>query len=249
MNSELKVALVTGGAKGIGAEYSKALANNKFRVVVADIDLDAINATIRQIRNNGGEAIGIQVDVSSWSEVEEMITEVKNTYKRIDVLVNNAALYAVIEKKSILDISDEEWDRVMHVNVKGTFNCCKAVIPLMKKNGGKIINISSSTVFSGTPGFVHYVSSKAALIGFTRSLAREIGTQGITVNNIAPGLTRSGSNNNLTDEYFENIAAKTCLDRVQVPSDLVGMLLFLSSEGSDYITGQTLVVDGGMVMN
>jgi 3-oxoacyl-[acyl-carrier protein] reductase len=172
-------------------------------------------------------------------------------YGRIDVLVNNAGLYSALKKKPFMEISPEEWDQVMGVNVKGLFLCVKAVYPAMKKQGkGKIINISSGTVLGGSPLFLHYVSSKAGVIGFTRALAREVGPDNVCVNAITPGLTISGPNQEgvMTPEQLADRRRRRCFQRDQYPQDLVGTVIFLSSDESDFITGQTINVDGGMNM-
>jgi 3-oxoacyl-[acyl-carrier protein] reductase len=174
-------------------------------------------------------------------------------FGRIDVLVNNAAFFATIpmSRVPLEEISVEEWDRMMAVNLRGIFLCCKAVLPAMRRQGkGKIINISSGTALSGSPTRIHYVTSKAGVLGFTRTLAREVGPSGITVNAIAPGNTLSEENP--TPEILQQRSARVgdrALARVQLPADLVGTLLFFASDASDFITGQTLVVDGGATMH
>ena len=185
-----KVAIVTGGGRGIGVEYAKVLAAEGAKVAVTDI-VDT-ETTVNIIKQAGGEAIGIHCDVTDPDNIKAMVAETVYTYGRLDILVNNAALFADLKQGSFLDIDETEWDRVMQVNTRGVFSCSKAAVPEMKKNGyGKIINIASGTVFKGTPMLLHYVSSKGAQIAFTRALAREVGDDGITVNCIAPGLTMS----------------------------------------------------------
>ncbi|MCZ6548108.1 MAG: SDR family oxidoreductase, partial [Deltaproteobacteria bacterium] len=169
-------------------------------------------------------------------------------YGRIDVLVNNAGLYTALKKKPFMEIPVGEWDQVMAVNLKGLFLCAQAVHPAMKKQGkGKIINISSGTVLGGTPFFVHYVASKAGVIGFTRALARELGPDNISVNAITPGLTISSPQQEgvMTPEQREDRRRRRCFQRDQLPEDLVGTVAFLSSDDSNFITGQTINVDGG----
>ena len=173
-------------------------------------------------------------------------------YGHIDVLVNNAGLYSALKKKNFMEIDPDEWDRVMAVNLKGLFLCVKAVYPAMQRQGkGKIINISSGTALSGSPFFLHYVSSKAGVIGFTRALAREVGGDNICVNSIMPGLTISGSNQEgvMTAEQLADRRKRRCFQRDQYPQDLVGTVIFLASNDSDFMTGQSIGVDGGMNMH
>ncbi|MEX2453384.1 MAG: 3-oxoacyl-ACP reductase family protein [Rhodospirillaceae bacterium] len=247
---EGRVAIVTGAGRGIGAEYAKALAAEGAKVTVTDI-VDTEN-TVNIIRQAGGEAIGIHCDVTKPDSVKAMVAETVETFGKLDIMVNNAALFADLKQRSFLEIDEAEWDRVMQVNTRGVFTCSKAAVPEMKKNGyGKIVNIASGTVFKGTPMLLHYVSSKGAQIAFTRALAREVGEHGITVNCIAPGLTMSEKV--ADDEQWIAVkggnTASRALKREEVPEDLLGAVVFFSSTDSDFITGQTLVVDGGSAMH
>jgi NAD(P)-dependent dehydrogenase (short-subunit alcohol dehydrogenase family) len=247
---EGRVAIVTGSGRGIGAGYAKALAAEGAKVAVTDI-LDTDN-TVNIIRQAGGEAIGIRCDVTKPEQVKALVAETVSKFGKLDILVNNAAIFADLPLRSFLEIPEEEWDRVMQVNTRGVFSCTKAAVPEMKKNGyGKIVNIASGTVFKGTPMLLHYVSSKGAQIAFTRALAREVGDFGITVNCIAPGLTMSEAI--ADDEQWLAIkggnTASRALKREEVPEDLLGAVVFFSSTDSDFITGQTLVVDGGSAMH
>jgi NAD(P)-dependent dehydrogenase (short-subunit alcohol dehydrogenase family) len=243
-------AIVTGGAQGIGAAYAAALAAEGADVVVADI-VDTQRA-VDTIGNTGGRIVGVHCDVASAKSCSDMAAAAIRAFGKIDILVNNAAIFASITRKPFEELSVDEWDQVMAVNVRGTFNAVKAVFPDMKKNKrGKIINVSSATVFSGTPGMLHYVTSKGAVVAFTRSLAREVAVHGITVNGIAPGLTMSEGLLNQRDvlEPFAKVAmASRAIKREQLPEDLVGTLLYLASSDSDFMTGQTITVDGGYVM-
>ena len=190
-----KVAIVTGGGVGIGKAYAHGLAKEGAKVVVADIQDTEAKKVAADIKQAGGEAMAVYVDVTSTEKTEAMAQAALKAYGRVDILVNNAGLYSALKKKNFMEIDGEEWDRVMAVNVKGLWHCVKAVYPAMKQQGkGKIINISSGTILGGTPLFLHYVSSKAAVVGFTRALAREVGSDNICVNSIMPGLTISGSN-------------------------------------------------------
>jgi 3-oxoacyl-[acyl-carrier protein] reductase len=246
-----KVAIVTGGGVGIGRAYCLGLAKEGAKVVVADIQEAEAKKVAGEIERDGGEAFAVAVDVTSIDKTRAMAEAVLRKYGRIDVLVNNAALYSAIKKKPFSEISEEEWDRVMAVNVKGLFLCVQAVYPAMKsQKKGKIINISSGTALGGTPFFLHYVTSKAGVIGFTRALARELGADNISVNAITPGLTISGPQQEgvLTPEQLLDRRKKRSFQRDQKPDDLVGTVVFLASDDSDFITGQTINVDGGANM-
>ena len=243
-----KVIIVTGGGLGIGRAYSKGLAKEGAKVVVADIQVEAARQVADEILTEGGEALPVAVDVTSPEKTREMAETTVKRYGRIDVLVNNAGLYTALKKKPFMEIPVDEWDKVMAVNLKGLFLCVQAVHPAMKKQGkGKVINISSGTVLGGTPFFVHYVASKAGVIGFTRALARELGPDNISVNAITPGLTISSPQQEgvMTPEQREDRRRRRCFQRDQFPEDLVGTVTFLSSEDSNFITGQTINVDGG----
>ena len=247
---EGKTAIVTGAAQGIGAVYARALAQEGAKVCLSDI-LDTAPA-VEEIRKAGGEAIGIHCDVTDPENIRAMVAETISTFGKLDILVNNAALFADLKQGSFLDIDEAEWDRVMQINTRGVFSCVKAAVPEMKKNGyGKIINIASGTVFKGTPMLLHYVSSKGAQVAFTRALAREVGDDGITVNCIAPGLTMSEKviNDDQWTAVKDGNTASRAIKREQMPEDLIGALVFFSSKDSDFITGQTLVVDGGSAMH
>ena len=245
-----RVAIVTGGGRGIGVEYAKVLAAEGAKVAVTDI-VDT-ETTVKIIEQAGGEAIGIHCDVTDTDNIKSMVAETLDAFGKIDILVNNAALFADLNQGSFLDIDEAEWDRVMRINTRGVFSCTKAVVPEMKKNGyGKIVNIASGTVFKGTPMLLHYVSSKGAQVAFTRALAREVGDDGITVNCIAPGLTMSEKvvGDPQWDAVKDGNTATRAIKREQMPEDLIGTLVFFSSSDSDFITGQTLVVDGGSAMH
>ena len=241
-----KVAIVTGGARHIGAAYCRRLAAEGAAVVIADV-LDG-ESVVEDIASSGGKAIALKVDVSQEEDTARMAVETVKAFGRIDILVNNAAIFINIERRPFYEISAQEWDRVSAVNIKGPFLCAKAVFPRMKQQrSGKIINIASSTVFTGTPLFLHYVASKAALVGMTRSLAREVGEFGICVNAIAPGLVQH-EGQNAPKEFTEFQLKARSLKRLQTPEDLLGVLVYLASSDSDFVTGQTILVDGGSVL-
>jgi NAD(P)-dependent dehydrogenase (short-subunit alcohol dehydrogenase family) len=246
-----RVAIVTGGAQGIGAAYAKALAAEGARVAVADI-LDC-TAVAKEIESRGGSAMAVKVNVADEASAQAMAEAVAEHFGRIDILVNNAAVYASLQLQSFEHIDIAEWDKVMAVNVRGPFLCAKAVVPFMRRNKyGRIINISSGTPFKGTPNLLHYVTSKGAILAFTRALAREVGDDGICVNTLAPGLVLSEGvmqNVELRDKLTGPVIASRAIKRDQMPEDLVKPLLFLASDDCGFMTGETVVVDGGSVMH
>ena len=244
---EGRVVIVTGGAHGIGKSYCHGFANAGAHVVVADVDEEAANRVAQDVKG-----LAVQVEVSDEASAEAMAKAAKDRYGQIDILVNNAGLFtAILPMKPWTEISVEEWDRVMAVNVRGYMLCARAVFPYMKERGwGRIINIGSNTSLSGVPGFLHYVTSKGAIMAFTRALAREMGETGITVNTITPGLVSTeGVKKHYSEEMLESRVIARCIKRQQMPQDLVGAVMFLSSEGAGFITGQILNVDGGQIMH
>ena len=242
-----KVAIVTGGARHIGAVYCRRLAAEGANVVIADV-LDS-KEIVGAVEHSGGQALPLRVDVSREDDTARMAEETVKRFGRIDILVNNAAIFIDIHRRPFHEITEEEWDKIASVNIKGPFLCAKAVFPQMKSQGsGKIINISSSTAMSGTPFFLHYVTSKAALIGMTRSLARELGAYGICVNSIAPGLVQH-EGQTAPREFTEFQLKVRSLKRIETPEDLTGTLIYLASSDSDFVTGQTILVDGGSVFH
>lgn len=246
-----RVAIVTGGARGIGQAYCVGLGRAGAKVVVADV-LDP-SETVTQVKTAGSDALGVTVDVASFASVQSMVGKALEAFKKIDILVNNAALMANLRMGPFHQIPEEEWDQVMAVNVKGLWHCIKAVTPSMSQQRyGKIINISSTTVLMGVPGLLHYVTSKGAVFAMTRALSRELGPLGIRINTIMPGLTQSQAIKNMMavtpqlEDMSKQLAAQAALGREQYPADLVGTVLFLASEDSDFITGQNITVDGGV---
>jgi 3-oxoacyl-[acyl-carrier protein] reductase len=246
-----RVAIVTGGGKGIGAVYSQGLAAEGAKVVVADIDANGAKEVARRIRSDAGEAIAVSVDISDPQSTDEMAKAALSSFGRIDILVNNASLMSALPRRSWHEIPVDEWDRVMAVNLRGMFLCCLAVYPSMKKQGsGKIINISSGRILDGLPNRLHYTTSKAGVVGFTRALAREVGDDNICVNAISPGFTQSETQVKTSSaQYMKAHIDRRCFKREQYPADLVGTVIFLSSSESDFMTGQLLNVDGGYSMH
>ena len=229
------VVIVTGAASGLGAVYCRELAAAGYTVVGADVaSVDGVD-------------LGVEVDVTDRASTEELAEQVLERFGRIDALVNNAAVYSTIVKKPFEEIADEEWDRVLAVNVKGAWLCTRAVAPAMRRQGrGKVVNVSSMTVPTAPPGFAHYVASKAAIVGLTRALARELGPDGICVNTLTPDyIAFDRDYDNRQPEMAPTLASQRIFAREQVPEDLVGALLFLVGRGSDFVTGQNIWVNGG----
>jgi 3-oxoacyl-[acyl-carrier protein] reductase len=249
---ENRAAIVTGGGHGIGRAYCLRLAKEGAAVVVADIDLSGAEETRKLVEQDGGRALAVRVDVGDEQSTLAMAEATMRAYGKVDILVNNAAVFATIpiSRVSFEKVPLDEWDKVMLVNLKGMWLCCRAVAPYMKKqNYGKIVNISSGSIFSGQGMRIHYVTSKAGVVGFTRTLARELGDFSITVNTLTPGSTLSEPQDNAKAvEFRQSGVATRCLKRVQIPEDLVGAMIFLCSSESDFMTGQTMVVDGGNMM-
>jgi len=247
---ENRVCIVTGAAQGLGATYAKSLSEEGAKVVVTDID--DTTAVAAEIQALGGEVLALQNDVSDWASCQEMVSKTVEKFGRVDVLVNNAAIFGNLERASIDEISPELFQRVMNVNVTGSFLCTKAAVPIMREQSyGKIIMISTSRIFAGLPFYIHYDASKGAVFGMTRAMANELGDDGIRVNAIAPGSTMSENVKARTDWRDGGPAAKLAgrsLKRLQDPEDLIGSCIFFASAESDFVTGQTLVVDGGGAM-
>lgn len=245
---EGRVVIVTGGGAGIGRAYAKHFAANGAIPVIAEIDGQAGSSVAAEITANGGQALAIQTDVADEGSVTETISRVMEEFGRIDVLLNNAAIFSTITRSRFEDISREDWTRVLDVNVIGSWICSKLVVPHMEAGEyGRIINISSSTVPVGLPLLMHYVTSKAAVVGMTRCMATELGERGITCNAILPGMTESEVEYvGRTDASFSAVLNMQKLKRIEQADDLVGMALFLASPASGFMTGQSLLVDGGM---
>ena len=229
-----KVAIVTGGAQGIGAAIARGLEEAGATVVVADLD------------PSEGQ---IRADVSSEEDVARMVEETLARHGRIDVLVNNAGLYASLEMRPFTEIPLDEWNRVMEINVASMFLTSRAVVPVMREQGsGKIVNISSGTPFRGVPFLLHYVTSKGAIVALTRALAKELGQDGIHVNCVAPGFTMSDgvkAHPEVVEKLRDVSIGARAIQRDQLPEDVVGAVVFLCTQAADFVTGQTMVIDGG----
>jgi NAD(P)-dependent dehydrogenase (short-subunit alcohol dehydrogenase family) len=246
-----RTVIVTGGAQGIGAAIARFLAVKGAHVRVGD--LQSPERIVTMITDAGGKASGGICDISDSDSVERFVQDTVERCGSIEGLVNNAAVFSALRPTPFTEISSDEFDRVLHVNVRGTFEVIKAVIPSMRKQQyGKIVNIASSTVFKGPPLLLHYVSSKGAILAMTRALAREVGPDGVCVNCVAPGLTMSDGvkdTGNLPPERIHADALTRCFVREQTPDDLTGIVGFLLSSESDFMTGQTVVVDGGSMLH
>jgi NAD(P)-dependent dehydrogenase (short-subunit alcohol dehydrogenase family) len=237
-----RVAIITGAAQGLGHVYATRLRAEGARVVIADLNASLAETTAREL-----ESLAVTTDVSDQASVHALVERTVAEYGRIDILVNNAAIFGQLEYQPIEDIDVDLWDRVMATNVRGVFLCCRAVMPVMKRQGsGKIINIASGTLLSGVPNFLHYVTSKGAVFALTRALSREVGPAGITVNTLAPGFTLTDAvKQHHPHEQFERSRNSRALARDEMPEDLEGALAFLASDDSNFMTGQMVVVNGG----
>jgi NAD(P)-dependent dehydrogenase (short-subunit alcohol dehydrogenase family) len=241
--------IVTGAAQGIGATYAKALAAEG--ALLSICDLTEPRSVADEIRAAGGKAISMVTDVTSPAAVAAMVKATIDAYGTVHGLVNNAAMFGSLKLQPFMNIESDEWDKVMAVNTRGVFECVKAVVPAMRaQKYGKIINIASGTLFKGTPHLLHYVASKGAVVAMTRVMARELGSDNILVNCIAPGLTVSPAvRATYSSAEIEANKASRAIKREEEPEDVIGALIFFASAESDFITGQTLLVDGGSVMH
>jgi NAD(P)-dependent dehydrogenase (short-subunit alcohol dehydrogenase family) len=248
-----KVAIVTGGARGIGAHYSRALAAEGAHVMIADIE-DGTALASEITAQYGSDAADARIaDVSDEASVKELVAATIARFGKIDILINNAALYAKLSPRNFNEWDVDTWDKVMAVNVRGPYLMVRHVAPhMIAQKSGKIVNIGSGTLYKGTPRMLPYVVSKGAMLAFTRSLSRELGEHGIAVNTLSPGYTLSDTglgNTQHVEEARAPARATRAFKRDQQPDDLIGALIFLVSGDSEFVTGQSLVVDGGSVNN
>jgi len=248
-----KTAVVTGGARGIGAHYARALAEQGARVMIADIEDGAALATEICGQHGKDAAVAERFDVSDEASVKQLVAKTAERFGRIDVLVNNAALYAKLSPRNFNEWDADLWDRVMAINVRGPYLMVRHVAPQMiAQKSGKIINIASGAAYKGVPRMLPYVTSKGAMLAFTRALSRELGQYGIAVNSLSPGYILSDTglaNTQHVEEERAPVRNSRAFKRDGYPEDLLGALVFLASADSDFVTGQSLVVDGGAVNN
>ena len=243
---EGRVALITGAARGIGKEIALKLSGAGADIVICDLDDDMIETTINEIKEYGNKVHGIVCDVTSEESVKDMIDEIYRKFEKIDILVNNAG---ITMDTLFMRMGKDKWDKVIDVNLTGAFNVTKAAIRgMIKQRGGKIINISSVVGLMGNPGQVNYSASKAGLIGLTKSIAKEYGKRNINVNAVAPGFISTEMTDKLSEKAEKELLDNISIKRKGTPEDVANTVLFLSSDLSDYITGQVILVDGGMRM-
>lgn len=243
-----RVVVITGAGQGIGREYARQFAAAGAHAVIAETNLDRARAVEDEITAAGGSALAVQTDVSDPESVAAMVADVVRSFGRVDVLVNNAGIFTSLKMKPFEDIPLAEWDQVLKVNITGCYLTARAVTPFMRERGwGRIINITSGSVPLGVRNYLHYVTSKSALIGMTNSMARELGAAGIAVNAVQPGGTFTEvPRETLTEEGKARLIASQCIPREEIPMDLVGLVMFLSTPAAGFITGQTIAVDGGL---
>ena len=251
MRLQDKVVVITGAARGLGQEYARRMAEEGASIVVCD--RRDIGDTVAVVEKAGGKAIGLDTDVTDMKSCEALIGAAVDKFGRVDTLINNAALYGSLKVGGFEKIDEDEWDATMDVNVKAIWQMCKAVAPVMREqNSGSIINISSLAATYGMPGLLHYTVSKAAVIGVTRGLARELGRNNIRVNSVAPTSVMTDATKEMFGDRFDRavkgVADQQAISRNLHEKDVVGMMLFLASDDSEFVTGQTLMVDGGTTL-
>jgi len=241
-----KVSVITGGARGIGREIALLFAKEGSDIVLLDVNQDQLSQTQKEIEALGRTAFPLVVDVTKFDQVEETVNKILDKFKKIDILINNAG---ITRDALLIRMSEQDWDSVLSVNLKGTFNCCKAICKvMMKQRSGRIVNMASIIGLMGNAGQVNYAASKAGMIGLTKSLAKEIASRNVNVNAIAPGFIETDMTAKLPSEVREEMLKAIPLGKFAKPIEVAKIALFLSSELSDYLTGQVIQVDGGMLM-
>ncbi len=239
--------MVTGSGQGIGKEIALTLAQAGADIVIVDVNLEQAEKTAQEIISLGRKSVAMKVDISQSAPVEEMVNKILDNFGKIDILVNNAG---ITRDNLLLRMKEEEWDAVIRINLKGTFNCLKAVTrPMMKARSGKIVNVASIIGIAGNAGQANYAASKAGVIALTKSAAKELASRGINVNAVAPGFIQTAMTDVLPEAVKSEMLKRIPLAKLGVPLDVAKAVAFLAGPDSDYITGQTIVVDGGMVMN
>lgn len=246
MRLEGKVALITGGARGIGRDIALLFAKEGADIVIGDVNMQEAEKTCLEIEALGRKSLALSLDVTSFVKVEEVVNKILDKFLKIDILVNNAG---ITKDGLLLRMSEQDWDAVINVNLKGTFNCTKAVSRVMiKQRSGKIVNIASIIGIIGNAGQANYSASKAGIIALTKTSAREFASRNINVNAVAPGFIQTDMTAKLPEELKQKMLGAIPLAKFGTPNDVANVCLFLASEDSAYVTGQTIVVDGGMVM-
>ncbi len=241
-----KVALITGGARGIGRAIAMTFAKEGADIVVADVNLEIAQKTASEIELLGRKALALEMDVTNYEKVEEGINKILDKMGKVDILVNNAG---ITKDNLLLRMSQADWDAVINVNLKGTFNCIKAVCrPMIKQRSGRIISIASIIGLMGNPGQANYAASKAGIIALTKTVAKELASRNINANAVAPGFIQTEMTAGLAEDIKKKMLEAIPLAKLGSPSDVANLCLFLASDESSYITGQTIIIDGGMVM-
>jgi len=241
-----KVALITGGARGIGRAIALTFAREGADIAVADVNLEVAQQTASEIENLGRKAMALEMDVTNFEKVEEAINKILDKLGKVDILVNNAG---ITRDNLLLRMSQSDWDAVINVNLKGTFNCIKAVSrPMIKQRSGRIVSIASIIGLMGNPGQANYAASKAGIIALTKTVAKELASRNINANAVAPGFIQTEMTAKLPEEVKKKMLEAIPLAKLGTPEDVANVCLFLASDESSYITGQTITIDGGMVM-